>query len=130
MLVRQFSQWLDPALHHAAIGVYLSPANPPIAERWLTKRECQILKLLATGKKNKDIAAALSISSSTVRHHLHNLCRKFDASDRVQLALSAIQLGLDRGGGFFLQQHTLASQPDQVAESDPVRSIGRCSHAA
>jgi putative nucleotidyltransferase with HDIG domain len=59
----------------------------------LTPRECAILQSLAAGRVSKQIAVDLGISTSVVRTHLHNICGKLDAVDRVQAVLTAIRDG-------------------------------------
>ncbi len=57
----------------------------------LTKRELQILKLIAEGLFNKEIGDRLSISERTVKNHVFNLFKKIDAADRTQAAVFAIR---------------------------------------
>lgn len=61
----------------------------------LTAREREILRLLASGGTNKDIAQALVIGEKTVKTHLNNIFRKLKVSRRLQAILYAIQQGLD-----------------------------------
>jgi DNA-binding NarL/FixJ family response regulator len=49
----------------------------------LTKRELEILRVLATGKSNREIAAALVISDHTVRRHIQNIFAKLGVSSRA-----------------------------------------------
>jgi two-component system NarL family response regulator len=60
----------------------------------LTSRELEILKMLARGPTNKQIASALSISENTVRNHVNSIIEKLEVSDRTEAATSAIQRGL------------------------------------
>ena len=60
----------------------------------LTTREIEILKLIATGKANKQIAYRLSISEKTVRNHVSNMYEKLKIYDRTQAVLYAIRKGL------------------------------------
>ena len=62
----------------------------------LTEREQEILKLLATGTSNKDIANRLFISSNTVKVHLRNIFAKIGAASRTEAAMYAVQIGLVR----------------------------------
>lgn len=62
----------------------------------LTQREMEVLRLLAKGKSNKDIAAELVIEEGTVRAHCNNLFHKLDVNDRTQAAMTAIKRGLVR----------------------------------
>ena len=57
----------------------------------LTKREIEILKILANGGTNKDIADQLDISERTVKNHIFNIFKKIDVTDRTQAALFAIK---------------------------------------
>ena len=59
-----------------------------------SKRESQVLKLLASGKTNRDIGEALFISESTVKFHVHAILNKLDASNRTEAVSIAAQLGL------------------------------------
>jgi NarL family two-component system response regulator LiaR len=60
----------------------------------LTKRELDVLKGIAEGMSNADIAQDLSISVTTVRSHVHSLLRKLNLSSRTQAALYAVEIGL------------------------------------
>lgn len=60
----------------------------------LTKRERQILKSIAVGKSNKDIAEEFDISERTVKNHITNLFKKIDVNDRTQAAVFAIRNNL------------------------------------
>lgn len=57
----------------------------------LTEREIEVLKQVATGQSNKDIAKALYISEKTVKNHLTNIFQKIGVADRTQAALYAIK---------------------------------------
>ena len=60
----------------------------------LTKRELDVLKYLAQGMSNAEIADALSVSVPTVRSHVHNLLGKLHMTSRTQAALYAVEIGL------------------------------------
>lgn len=99
-------------LKKAIIGVYsgeqyIEPAlvpllNANLAERDvmkekihdLTKRELEVLKLVASGAFNKEIAATLNISERTVKNHVSNIFKKISVSDRTQAAVFAIKNNL------------------------------------
>lgn len=57
----------------------------------LTKREIEILKQIAGGMFNKEIAINLNISERTVKNHISNIFKKIDVSDRTQAAVFAIK---------------------------------------
>lgn len=59
--------------------------------RELTKRELEVLKLIANGLFNKEIAAELDISERTVKNHISNIFHKIGVSDRTQAAVFAIK---------------------------------------
>jgi len=59
----------------------------------LTARELDILKLIAKGNANKEVAAQLSIAEDTVKSHVGNILEKLGANDRTH----AVTIGLKRG---------------------------------
>lgn len=65
----------------------------------LTRRECEVLKLIAAGKKNISIAKDLRISPSTVQTHIENLLRKLESASRTEAVVRAHQLNLLNLGG-------------------------------
>jgi two-component system, NarL family, nitrate/nitrite response regulator NarL len=64
-------------------------SNTPQRRVGLTVREGQILQLLADGMSNKQIAGALALSESTIKHYMTNLMQKLQVSNRVEAALLA-----------------------------------------
>ena len=60
----------------------------------LTKREIQVLKELAVGKFNRDIAKEMEISERTVKNHISSIFKKLDVTDRTQAAVFAIKNNL------------------------------------
>jgi DNA-binding NarL/FixJ family response regulator len=60
----------------------------------LSRRESEVVSLVAQGYKNKDIAQSLLISEQTVKNHLYNIFGKLGVSDRLGLALYAVHNGL------------------------------------
>lgn len=66
-------------------------SNASLIENSLTRRELEVLKLLAEGLFNKEIAYTLSISEKTVKNHVSNIFRKINVSDRTQAAVYAIK---------------------------------------
>lgn len=75
-----------------------SPAAPAVAEAALseplTARELEVLRLMATGAANREIAAALVLSTHTVQSHLRSIFGKLEVSSRTQAAARARALGL------------------------------------
>jgi len=76
---------LMSSLHHA-------DADDPVSE--LTSRELDVLRLVAAGQPNKQIAAELAISERTARTHVSRILRKLRLSSRTQAALWAVREGL------------------------------------
>lgn len=64
------------------------------AEATLSEREREVVRLVAHGQSNKEIAHSLFISESTVKFHLHNAMRKIGARNRSELSYRATQSGL------------------------------------
>lgn len=60
----------------------------------LTRREIEVLKLIAEGLFNKEIASRLDISERTVKNHVSNIFKKIEVSDRTQAAVYAIKNNL------------------------------------
>lgn len=99
-------------LHEAILAVYRGETyieseltdmlNTSLAERDvikdrlndLTKREIEVLKLVANGLFNKEIASKLCISERTVKNHVSNIFKKIEVSDRTQAAVFAIKNNL------------------------------------
>ena len=69
------------------------PAEEEPQER-LTDREEEVLKLLAAGLSNKEIATQLSLSEGTVKNHISAILGKLHANDRTQAVLTALKRGL------------------------------------
>ncbi|WP_019830883.1 response regulator [Sphingomonas sp. PR090111-T3T-6A] len=65
-----------------------------IADEQLSEREIAVLRLVAEGKANKEIAQALSLSEETVKAHLKNLFAKLDVSDRTHAVTIAVRRGI------------------------------------
>jgi two-component system, NarL family, nitrate/nitrite response regulator NarL len=68
------------------------PAGPELPA--LTKRELEVLALLASGLTNKEMARTINLSPETVKDHLENLYRKLDAQDRMGALGKARELGM------------------------------------
>jgi DNA-binding NarL/FixJ family response regulator len=69
-----------------------APEDEPLEK--LTDREEEILKLLAAGLSNKEIAQQLSLSEGTVKNHISAILAKLHANDRTQAVLTALKRGL------------------------------------
>jgi DNA-binding NarL/FixJ family response regulator len=94
--------YLSPEVAHRIVRGYGDrdrPGSPSAHLSWdcLSDRERQVLKLIAEGHRNKDIADYLSISSKTVEKHRSNLMRKLDLHNASALTAFAIENGLVNG---------------------------------
>jgi two-component system, NarL family, response regulator NreC len=90
--------YLYPSLAKALVSDFLSqdrsaPLEPKLDEL-LTRREQEVLELLAEGKTNEEIAEQLVISKHTVARHRENLMRKLELHNRSDLVKYAIRKGL------------------------------------
>ncbi len=92
--------YIDPMIAGKILGQVANQQEQPqtlIAEK-LTGRELEILRLIAHGFSNSDIAERLHLSEGTVRNHVSAIFSKLNVSDRTQAAIVAIRHGLDKTG--------------------------------
>jgi len=75
-------------------GALATPRLSTDVEVPLTQRESEVLRQLALGLTNKEIALALNISYETVKEHVQHILRKVGVSDRTQAAVWAVRKGL------------------------------------
>ncbi len=68
--------------------------NPQENRYHLSDREIEVLKKVAGGKSNKEIANELDLSEKTIKNHLHNIFSKMKVDDRTKAALKGIQEGI------------------------------------
>jgi DNA-binding NarL/FixJ family response regulator len=90
--------YVDPSVAGRLLAQVAAPQTPPtstIADK-LTDRELSVLRLLARGHSNPDIADRLSLSEGTVRNYISTILTKLEVADRTQAAVLAIQQGLVR----------------------------------
>jgi len=66
------------------------------ADRVVTKREVEVLQLIADGCSTPEVAERLFISQKTVKNHLASIYHKLDARDRTQAVLQAVRMGIVR----------------------------------
>ena len=85
---------LHPSIALQVIREINRPSDLPLAEEPLSERELEILRLLAQGLTNQEIAARLVRSELTIRTHVRNILSKLHLANRTQAALYAIREGL------------------------------------
>lgn len=85
---------LHPAVAQKLLQEIAGPRERPPAQEQLTEREIEVLKLLARGMSNQEIAADLVISVATVYTHVSNILAKLHLATRTQAALYALREGL------------------------------------
>ena len=92
----------------AASQVQLSPQaaarlvreiRAPESPERLTERETEVLRLLAQGQSNKEIAHSLSLGEKTIKFHVSNILAKLNVPSRTQAALYAVRIGLVPAAG-------------------------------
>ncbi len=71
-----------------------TPPADDLESRALSPREVEVLRLMAQGHTNQEIAKELLLSTSTVKNHVQRILSKLGASDRTQAAIIAIEIGL------------------------------------
>ncbi|MDF1997207.1 response regulator transcription factor [Peribacillus frigoritolerans] len=103
-LVAEGGSYLHPKVTHNLVKEYRRLATEEGADRnslhaveirrprhLLTRRECEILQLLADGKSNRAIGKTIYISEKTVKNHVSSILQKMNANDRTQAVVLAIK---------------------------------------
>jgi NarL family two-component system response regulator LiaR len=86
---------IDPTVAARLVAAIADDTRPRVEEpEQLTRRERDVLELIARGQSNKRIALALGISEKTVKTHVGHLLAKLGVTDRTQAALLAVEEGL------------------------------------
>jgi DNA-binding NarL/FixJ family response regulator len=86
--VARGESWLTPAVATRLMGQMRKPAGEHLSER-----EIDVIRLVAKGHSNKEIAVQMHISQATVKTHLLHIFRKLDVNDRT----AAVTVALERG---------------------------------
>lgn len=106
-VVAEGGSYLHPKVTHSLVkeyrrlyarqaeGSYSNIQNTEICRplHLLTRRECEVLQMLANGKSNRGIGETLFISEKTVKNHVSNLLQKMNVNDRTQAVVAAIKNG-------------------------------------
>lgn len=86
---------IDQSVADRALTRIMERSDALALARTLSPRESEIVKMVAAGMKNKEIATRLAITEGTVKTHLHTIYRKLSVDGRVELAIYAIDHGLN-----------------------------------
>jgi DNA-binding NarL/FixJ family response regulator len=87
--VAQGGVWLPPNVQSELAGRLRDPAASP-----LSQREMEVVRSVALGLRNADVAKRLFISEETVKSHLNNIFQKLEVQDRVEQTRYAIRTGI------------------------------------
>ena len=85
---------LSPTVARKVLHEIFQPSEKPLSPDPLTKREVEVLQVLAKGKSNREIAEILTISETTVRTHVSNILGKLHLASRTEAALYALKEGV------------------------------------
>ena len=98
--VHQGRSTLDSSVARKVLEQLSRPSGRPLTAEPLTEREMEVLRLIAQGMSNREIADKLVISVATVRAHVSSILSKLQLASRTQAALYALREGLaDLGEG-------------------------------
>jgi NarL family two-component system response regulator LiaR len=87
--------YLSPDMTRRVLAQYKNPPAQPPADA-LTERELLVLKRVASGRTNTEIAQELAVSEATVRTHVSHMLDKLNCANRVQATLYALRCGIVR----------------------------------
>jgi NarL family two-component system response regulator LiaR len=86
--------YFDPQVAHVVLRRLGAPAPLPAGRSPLTPRELDVLRLIADGVGNTEIAERLHLGLGTVKGHIRDILEKLAAADRTQAAVNALRRGL------------------------------------
>ncbi|MFJ5623495.1 response regulator [Peribacillus loiseleuriae] len=90
-LVKEYRRIAIEQMTERESSLYIPEIRKPL--HLLTRRECEVLQLLADGQSNRGIGETLFISEKTVKNHVSNILQKMNVNDRTQAVISAIKNG-------------------------------------
>ena len=85
---------VQPGVAARLLDRFAELSRPAPVAPLLSARELEVVQLMSTGAANKEIAASLSISESTVKTHVANIFQKLDVNDRTGAVTTALQKGI------------------------------------
>ncbi|RSK28631.1 DNA-binding response regulator [Bacillus sp. HMF5848] len=90
-LIKEYRRLIDGQRAFGGVAIAEGEVKRPL--HILTRRECEVLQMLADGKSNRAIGEALFISEKTVKNHVSNILQKMNVNDRTQAVVVAIKNG-------------------------------------
>jgi DNA-binding NarL/FixJ family response regulator len=91
---------LSPSVPRRVVDRMAQEPSPELSDQArlaeLTRREREVLELIARGLSNREIAAALTVEDSTIRTHVKRILMKLNLRDRVQAVILAYETGLNQ----------------------------------
>ena len=85
---------IEPSVAARVLNRFAQLSRESAPQELLSERERQVLDLLAKGSANKEIAASLSLSESTIKTHVANIFQKLEVNDRTSAVTQALQRGI------------------------------------
>mgnify|MGYP001357105970 CR=1 FL=1 len=85
--------FFDPQIAHVVLAQFSNPRKDDMRSSPLSQRETEILRLIADGHPNAEIAERLFIGLGTVKGHIRDILSKLSASDRTHAAVTALRKG-------------------------------------
>ena len=95
--IMQGESFMHPAVTHKILNEFslmVKGAKRPEHQGLLTDREVEVLRLVAQGKTNKEIANVFLISEKTVKNHIRSIFQRLGVYDRTQAAMEALKKGI------------------------------------
>ena len=93
-IVADGGAYFDPAVAHIVLREVGAPSGARAISSPLTPRETEVVRLMAEGIGNAEIARRLSMGLGTVKGHIRDILEKLSAADRTQAAVTALRRGL------------------------------------
>lgn len=82
---------ISPAMATKLLDEFVQMSRDPVQSTSLTARELEVLRLVARGMSNRDIAKELFISENTVKNHIRNILEKLQMKSRMEAAMYAVR---------------------------------------